>query len=55
MNPFALLSVVFMMSFVMLFDKAHWRKIQARLRMIDLFSQDEMENLLKIMAACQES
>jgi len=51
---FALLSLVFMMAFVFLFDRIHWRNTTRRLWQVELFSQDEMEQLLKIASACQD-
>jgi hypothetical protein len=51
----ALLSIVFMMSFVMVFDQSHWRKIQKRLFRVDLLSPGEMDRVLLILSACQNS
>ena len=51
----ALLSIIFMMSFVMVFDQSHWRKIQRRLFRVDLFSPDELDRVRLILAACQDS
>ena len=52
----ALWSIVFMMGFVMVFDGTHHRKRLERLiRAVNLFSQDEMDQVRAIWAACQES
>jgi len=50
----ALLSIVFMMVFVLLFDRTHWRRLQARWN-INLFSSEELDRVLRIWSACQES
>jgi hypothetical protein len=52
---FALLSIVFMMGFVLVFDRLHWRR-----RFLwpvwsgNLMSQAESEQLMKIVAASSE-
>jgi len=52
----ALWSIVFMMSFVMVFDGSHHRKKLAKLfGSVNLFSQDELERVRAIWAACQEN
>jgi hypothetical protein len=52
----ALWSIVFMMSFVMVFDGSHYRKRLLRLfRSVTLYSQDELEQVRAIWAACQDS
>jgi len=51
----ALISIVFMMSFVMVFDRIHWRHIHRRLFPIDLLSTDELDRLQMIMSACREA
>jgi hypothetical protein len=51
----ALFSLVFMMSFVMVFDSAHHRKRFGRLfSSITLMSQDELSRIQSIWAACQD-
>jgi len=44
-----------MMSFVMVFDKAHWKKCLDRFISKDLLTTDEMDQLMVIWAACQEN
>ena len=52
----ALWSIVFMMSFVMVFDGSHHRKKLAKLfGSVNLFSQDELDQVRAIWAACQEN
>ena len=52
---YALLSIVFMMSFVFVFDKAHLEKCNARFSKTGLLSRHEVDQLLRILSACQES
>jgi len=47
---FALLSVVFMMGFVMVFDRMHWRHCWADSH---LMTQDESQRILRILSASQ--
>ena len=47
---FARLSVVFMMGFVAVFDRMHWRHKQEWPE-LKLMSQDETERILRILAA----
>jgi hypothetical protein len=51
---YALLSIVFMMSFVMVFDKAHLEKCNARFWKTRLMSREEVDRLLKVLSACQD-
>jgi hypothetical protein len=52
----ALSSIVFMMSFVIVFEGSHHRKRLERLfRALNLFSQDELSQVRAIWAACQET
>jgi len=49
---FALLSIVYMMAFVLLFDRMHWRRRFAwQTWSGNLVPQSEMERILKILAA----
>jgi hypothetical protein len=50
----ALLSIVFMMSFVALFDCMHVDRFNARFCKHGLLSQEEIERLRNILLACQE-
>jgi cyanophycinase-like exopeptidase len=51
----ALYSMVFMMSFVMVFDSSHQRKRLGRLfSSITLMSQDELSRIQSIWTACQD-
>ena len=54
-HHFALLSLIFMMSFVMVFDKVHWRKKISRFLSSNLLDQDEVTQLQAIWSACQDS
>jgi hypothetical protein len=52
----ALSSIVFMMSFVIVFEGSHHRKRLERLfRSLNFFSQDELSQVRAIWAACQET
>lgn len=51
---YALLSIVFMMAFVMVFDKAHLERCNARFWKTGLLSRQEVDQLLRILSACQE-
>jgi hypothetical protein len=52
----ALSSIVFMMGFVIVFEGAHHRKRLERIfRTLNLFSQDELEQVRAIWVACQET
>ncbi len=51
---FALLSVVFMISFVALFDYTHLKGINRRFCKNGLMSQEEIQQLVSILSACQE-
>jgi len=51
---FALLSVVFMMSFVALFDSMHVDKRNARFCKEALMSPEEIDRLLNILSACRD-
>jgi hypothetical protein len=52
-HHFALFSLVFMMAFLMLFDKIHARHLIGRWS-INLFSRDELDRIMLIMSACQD-
>ena len=55
-NYSALFSIVFMMSFVVLFDAVHWRKRLTRLFCSSyLLSADELNRLATIWSACQDA
>ena len=51
---YALLSIIFMMSFVALFDCMHVDGSNARFCKDRLMSQDDANQLMNILAACQE-
>jgi hypothetical protein len=52
----ALLSLVYMMGFVMVFDGSHYRKkLNRLLSSVNLLSQEEVDRLQAIWAACQET
>jgi len=51
---FALLSVIFMMGFVMTFDRMHWRhRFSWRHWSRNLMSAEESEAILRILAAAE--
>ena len=53
--PYALLSLVYMMCFVILFDRMHYKnKLGKWLRGGNLMSRQELDQLQVIWAACQE-
>ena len=53
---YALLSIVYMMSFVLLFDRVHFKnKLVNWLKGGNLMSRDELDQLQAIWAACQEN
>jgi hypothetical protein len=54
-QQYALLSVIFMMSFVIVFDKTHFQTKIRRFLSGNLLSQDELTRLQAIWSACQES
>jgi hypothetical protein len=53
MSYYALLSMVFMMSFVVVFDGFHRRNTYTRV-LTNLLSRDEVDRLVTIWSACQE-
>ena len=55
-GQYALLSIIYMMSFVFLFDRLHYRhKLMAWLRGGNLMEREELERIQAIWAACQDS
>jgi hypothetical protein len=55
-GKYALLSLVYMMSFVILFDRVHYKqKICNWLRGGNLMLSDELEQIQAIWSACQEN
>jgi hypothetical protein len=51
---FALLSIVFMMGFVMVFDKVHLKRRNGRFWETGVLSRQEVDRLIRILSACQE-
>jgi hypothetical protein len=49
---FALLSIVYMMGFVFLFDRMHYRH---KLRLPSLISHEELDRIQAIWSACQDT
>jgi hypothetical protein len=49
-HHFALCSIVFMMAFVMVFDRSHHRHRWT----VNLLSPEELDQLRMILSACQE-
>jgi hypothetical protein len=54
-HHFALLSLTFMISTVLVFDRVHYAGFLRRFFRSNLLSMDEVERLRNIMAACQEA
>jgi len=54
MHHFALLSLIYMIGFVALFDCRHLKGLNARFCKNGLMSHDDVNRLLSIMSACQE-
>ncbi len=52
---YALFSVIFMIGFVCLFDCMHVEKWNARFCRDRLLSREEIDQLRKVLLACQES
>ena len=54
--PYALLSLVYMMSFVILFDRVHYKnKLGKWLRGGNLMNRMELDQVQAIRAACQDN
>jgi hypothetical protein len=53
-QQFALLSLIFMMSFVLVFDKSHWRRKVNEFVSANLLSEAEVARMQGIWRACQE-
>jgi hypothetical protein len=51
---YALLSIVFMMSFVIVFDKAHFERRNAPFWKTGLLSRQDVDRLVRVLSACQE-
>jgi len=54
-EQFALLSIVFMMGFVMVFDRMHWRRKSSWFWTNNLMTQDDLNQILRILDASQDS
>jgi hypothetical protein len=52
---FALDSIIFMMSVVMVFDRTHFRKRNARFCETNLLNSRDVDRLRNILLACQQS
>jgi hypothetical protein len=53
---YALLSLIYMISFVILFDRVHYKhKLTSWLLGSNLMSNDELQRLQAIWSACQEN
>jgi len=50
----ALLSIVYMMTFVALFEGLHLNRLNTRFCKEGLMSQDDAHRLMSILSACQE-
>ena len=48
------MGLTFMIGFVFVFDKAHWRKAQAKLWNVELLSAEELNQIQAILSACQD-
>ena len=51
-GQFALLSIVYMMGFVFLFDRMHYRH---KMRLPSLISHEELDQIQAIWSACQDT
>ena len=55
-HPYALLSIVYMMSFMFLFDRVHYKNTLGKwLRGGNLIDREELDQIRAIWAACQEN
>ena len=54
-HSFALLSIVFMICFVLLFDRVHFAGWCTRYYTSALLNQQEIDRLQSILSACQEA
>jgi hypothetical protein len=54
-EQFALLSVVFMMGFVMVFDRMHWRRKNTWFWKKNLMTQEDLDRIMRILEASQET
>ena len=55
-DHFALLSLVYSIGFVLLFDRLHYRhKLAGWLRGLNLMSRDELDRVQAIWLACQDN
>jgi hypothetical protein len=52
---FALLSIVFMVDFVLLFDRMHFKTGKARFCNTGLLDEQDIDRIRRIWSACQES
>jgi hypothetical protein len=53
-HKYALLSLIYMMSFVIVFDKARWQKKIRQFLSGNLCSREDLTQLQAIWSACQE-
>jgi hypothetical protein len=51
---FALLSIVFMMSFVMMFERVHHGRLNTRFWKNGLLSSNDVQRIVSILSACQD-
>ena len=51
----ALLSIIFMMVFVMVFDRVHQEGRDSRFCTLNLMGAQDMHRIMQILAACQDS
>jgi hypothetical protein len=54
-GKYALLSLVYMMSFVILFDRKHYKNKLGNWLSGAMMSRDELERIQAIWSACQDS
>jgi len=54
-QQFALLAIVFMMGFVMVFDRMHWRHQNRWFWTKNLMTQDDLDRIMRILEASEES
>jgi hypothetical protein len=53
-HHYALLSVVFMIGFVLVFDRLHQGRSDARFCAFNLMGTQEVDQIRQILAACQD-
>jgi len=50
----SLLSIVFMMGFVMVFERVHEDRLDSRFCAMNLMGRQDVDRIMQILAACQD-